>query len=637
MAAPMQGYFPRDPKKAASLLGLAIDVKRDYGASGSNSSTTGSIDANSTTLTLAAAEDFANGQGISVAGAGASGALLVTQIVSGAGTTSLVLKDAAGTTVADAAVNHDDGAAVRSAVAKAQTATNGVGIVYFPAGEYSIASYTTLGSGNYEVSAGIAADVYLQSDTGQVQLQGDPGAIINFTAAQNGSIPTYAVYMMGQNGGNVSSPYAMGIVGLRIHCTAAGAGGVLIRDTGTPLLRDVRVVGSQDTESTASTADGIRFESSDETGAKSFVEGITVDNVSSAGFEKCWHFAINGGTGSFAESQMLRAIAHIDQADGYGFYFDSGCGLDRSTFTSCGGWVDTGVVTGSTNIIAMFICPGGMSYGPTLVAPFIENLGDGIAYLIYGSGGQSQYRVLNPRITQDGNDASTDMLYALQYSSPNLDVILWPPSQVSDDFTRANATTLGQSSSGYNWIQTAAFSGSTIGIVSDSATVTAFDTSSAIAEAGIQMATGNVDVECDFTTPSALPGTAAIFGIRARSAMDGNVDGVDLELNFVSGASTISLLSTSNNTGSENTTTIESLSVTLAASTTYRMRLRVIGNLAWGELAEKGSSGTRISLSGPGAVPVDAAYAVGKYATLLWKYTGTTAPGAANNFMARDI
>jgi hypothetical protein len=48
-----------------------IDVKNDYGASGSNLTTNGSITANSKTLTLTSVLDFKNGQGIQIYGAGA--------------------------------------------------------------------------------------------------------------------------------------------------------------------------------------------------------------------------------------------------------------------------------------------------------------------------------------------------------------------------------------------------------------------------------------------------------------------------------------------------------------------------------------------------------------------------------------
>lgn len=62
------GIYP--PSAAAAVLGLVLDVKRDFGASGSSESTTGSITAGSSVLTLASPIDFQNGQGISVANAG---------------------------------------------------------------------------------------------------------------------------------------------------------------------------------------------------------------------------------------------------------------------------------------------------------------------------------------------------------------------------------------------------------------------------------------------------------------------------------------------------------------------------------------------------------------------------------------
>lgn len=119
------------PVQVAKNLGLAVDVKRDYGASGSSSSTTGTISlAAATTLTLAAAEDFANGQGIFVGGAGASGADLVTNIVSGGGTTTLTLATAATTAVAGVTVQHDDTTAMLDAAAA------GTGMIVLQPGTY---------------------------------------------------------------------------------------------------------------------------------------------------------------------------------------------------------------------------------------------------------------------------------------------------------------------------------------------------------------------------------------------------------------------------------------------------------------------------------------------------------------------
>ena len=63
---------------------------------------------------------------------------LITSIVSGAGTTSLVLADTATLTAASVTVSHDDTAAIRAAIAAAQT--NGGGVVFFPYGKYSCTS-----------------------------------------------------------------------------------------------------------------------------------------------------------------------------------------------------------------------------------------------------------------------------------------------------------------------------------------------------------------------------------------------------------------------------------------------------------------------------------------------------------------
>lgn len=129
------GIYP--PSAAAAVLGLVLDVKRDFGASGSSESTTGSITAGSSVLTLASPIDFQNGQGISVAGAGASGALLVSTIDSGAGTTTLTLADAAGTTVSAATVQHDDTTAIQDAMAAGAW-------VVFPSGTYYMSSTANL-------------------------------------------------------------------------------------------------------------------------------------------------------------------------------------------------------------------------------------------------------------------------------------------------------------------------------------------------------------------------------------------------------------------------------------------------------------------------------------------------------------
>lgn len=72
----MNTGLPNDPYErflqslSAGRLGLVRDLKRDYGASGSAQTTTGSMTAGSNVLTLASAIDFQDGQGIVVPHAG---------------------------------------------------------------------------------------------------------------------------------------------------------------------------------------------------------------------------------------------------------------------------------------------------------------------------------------------------------------------------------------------------------------------------------------------------------------------------------------------------------------------------------------------------------------------------------------
>lgn len=70
--SPIQGFFPAAPKSAATLLELVLNVKRDFGASGSSLTTTGTITAGSNLLTLDSSIDFVDGQGIAIANAGAA-------------------------------------------------------------------------------------------------------------------------------------------------------------------------------------------------------------------------------------------------------------------------------------------------------------------------------------------------------------------------------------------------------------------------------------------------------------------------------------------------------------------------------------------------------------------------------------
>lgn len=168
--APIQGISATSLQNPSAIaqqqLGIAIDVKCDYGASGSAESTTGTISLSSpNVLTLASAIDFKNGQGISVAGAGASGALLVTTILAGAGTTTLYLVANASTAVTGATVNHDDTAAIQAAVDAAAVSGSKV---YLPQGQYMISSAISVTTNGLVIEdAGRYTTIIRQSVAGQ--------------------------------------------------------------------------------------------------------------------------------------------------------------------------------------------------------------------------------------------------------------------------------------------------------------------------------------------------------------------------------------------------------------------------------------------------------------------------------------
>ncbi len=122
---------------ASTLSRLGIINVKDYNASGDgDTTTTGSITSGLKLLTVASASTFAVGQGISVAGAGAAGATLVT-IVSNISGLVITLADAASTTVAGAVVSHDDTQAFLDAIAYCKINHNAL---YISRGTYKITS-----------------------------------------------------------------------------------------------------------------------------------------------------------------------------------------------------------------------------------------------------------------------------------------------------------------------------------------------------------------------------------------------------------------------------------------------------------------------------------------------------------------
>lgn len=123
--------------RPSSTHGISVNVQ-DFGASGSDFQTQGSISAGSSQLTVRSAGDFAAGQGVYVAGAGSGGGPLVTQIQTVAPAGVLILDKAASTSVSGAQVQHDDTDAIRKAFASLGKPPQGR--LAFPGGLYRISS-----------------------------------------------------------------------------------------------------------------------------------------------------------------------------------------------------------------------------------------------------------------------------------------------------------------------------------------------------------------------------------------------------------------------------------------------------------------------------------------------------------------
>lgn len=115
---------------AGTLSRLGIANATDYGAGSSRTATTGSITTGTKLLTVASTTSYAAGQGISIAGAGAAGAALLTSITSISGLV-ITLAANASTTVTGASLTHEDTAAIQAAMNAIYTANAG-GIVVIP-------------------------------------------------------------------------------------------------------------------------------------------------------------------------------------------------------------------------------------------------------------------------------------------------------------------------------------------------------------------------------------------------------------------------------------------------------------------------------------------------------------------------
>jgi hypothetical protein len=131
-----------NPTLGISAPNVAIDPITSYHAAGTIATTTGSISASSQSLTVASATGWSTGEGIDVAGAGTAGADLITSVSSISGTT-FTLAAAAGTSVSNAIVNHDDTAAITAAISAAMSSGTPV---HLRAGNYNVTSGFTINS-----------------------------------------------------------------------------------------------------------------------------------------------------------------------------------------------------------------------------------------------------------------------------------------------------------------------------------------------------------------------------------------------------------------------------------------------------------------------------------------------------------
>lgn len=150
--APPQGLSPiLTPTQQAGELDLVVNVKRDFGASGSSQTTTGTITAGSNVLVLANALDFENGQGIAIvnAGTGPYEAGTTTALASPAAPT-VTVEGTAGTTDYSYAIAALDGNGGETAASAATAITTGNATL--SSSDYNALSWTAVtGASGYAI------------------------------------------------------------------------------------------------------------------------------------------------------------------------------------------------------------------------------------------------------------------------------------------------------------------------------------------------------------------------------------------------------------------------------------------------------------------------------------------------------
>lgn len=174
---------------AGTLSRLGTINVKDYNASGSANTFTGSITTGTKVLTLTTVlHDFVVGQGIAIVGAGVAGATLITS-VSSLSNMTVTLADNASTTVASATVAHDDTVAIEAA--KIACVANGGGEVRFPSGKYFISTEHAMASNVRYVGSGQRA-TYLYLNTGAVGIRIAGTTHASFRDMSVVSLPTFS-------------------------------------------------------------------------------------------------------------------------------------------------------------------------------------------------------------------------------------------------------------------------------------------------------------------------------------------------------------------------------------------------------------------------------------------------------------
>jgi len=185
--APPQGFAASSLVNSSSIakqLGMVLDVKRDFNASGSSQSTTGSITAGSNVLTLASAIDFQNGQGISIANAGPLPSI----------------------------------SAPTSATATAEGTTGSTTITYAVAA--------------LDGNGGVTAAFQFSVTNANATLSSTNYVALSVTAVTGAT--GYAWWRVSTNG---TAPTSLGLIGITLAESAAGNNGTTINDTGLSIIQ----------------------------------------------------------------------------------------------------------------------------------------------------------------------------------------------------------------------------------------------------------------------------------------------------------------------------------------------------------------------------------------------------------------